>query len=281
MPQRNSSGRGGTATATRKQPGNRTPNTPEVSESAIARMRVDELRGQLRKRGVTGTSTLRKDELVQTLVKTLRAERRRGAAPKSTGPARKAAPARKTAPAKKTAPAAGKRTAAVKEATAGARKITGAAKKAAPARKSTGTAGRSGAPGRKPAATGSGGGGVREGNGMSRSLKYAQRISSPDERQERPGRSLVTTDHEVIRRWAEARNAKPATIEGTEHDGRPGVLTFNFPGWREGGRLREISWDDWFRSFDARRVNFIYQDQKSDGRQSNFFRTESPDREDA
>ncbi|MBB4959715.1 hypothetical protein FHR38_003448 [Micromonospora polyrhachis] len=91
----------------------------------------------------------------------------------------------------------------------------------------------------------------------------------------------MTTNHDVIQRWARARNAKPATIQGTEHDGRPGVLTFNFPGWREGGKIQQITWDDWFKTFDARRVNFIYQEQKSDGRQSNFFRTESPDRQDA
>jgi hypothetical protein len=116
---------------------------------------------------------------------------------------------------------------------------------------------------------------------MSRSLKYAQQITSPAEQPERPGRSLVTTNHEVIKRWARARQAKPATIEGTERGGRPGVLTFNFPGWKEGGRLKQVTWDDWFRTFDSRRVNFIYQEQKSDGRQSNFFRTESPERESA
>jgi hypothetical protein len=124
-------------------------------------------------------------------------------------------------------------------------------------------------------------GGVREGQGMSRSLQYAQVISSPDEHPQRPGRSLVTTNHEVIRQWAAERQASPATIEGTERDGRAGVLTFDFPGWQEGGRLRHITWDEWFQTFDARRLNFIHQEQRSDGRQSNFFRLESPDREDA
>ena len=118
------------------------------------------------------------------------------------------------------------------------------------------------------------------GRTMSRSLKYAQPISSPEQRPERPGRSLVTTSHEVIRRWAQARKAKPATIAGTERDGRAGVLTFNFPGWREGGRLRQITWDQWFKTFDLRRLNFIYQEQRSDGKQSNFFKPESPNRED-
>jgi hypothetical protein len=85
----------------------------------------------------------------------------------------------------------------------------------------------------------------------------------------------------VIQRWAQARDAKPATIEGTEREGRPGVLTFDFPGWRSGGRLKPITWEEWFGTFDLRRLNFIYQEQKTNQRQSNFFRLESPDREDA
>jgi hypothetical protein len=32
---------------------------------------------------------------------------------------------------------------------------------------------------------------------------------------------------------------------------------------------------------DARRLNFIYREQRSDGRPSTFFRLESPEREDA
>ncbi|GAB3857221.1 hypothetical protein GCM10029963_54930 [Micromonospora andamanensis] len=105
-------------------------------------------------------------------------------------------------------------------------------------------------------------------------------ISSLQDRPERPGRSLVTTNHDVIRRWARERGAKPATIGGTEREGRAGVLTFNIPGYRESSRIREITWDEWFHTFDMRRLNLIYQEQLRDGRQSNFFRTESPDRED-
>nr|WP_245670135.1 hypothetical protein [Micromonospora mirobrigensis] len=114
-----------------------------------------------------------------------------------------------------------------------------------------------------------------------RSASSSQQITSVADQPERPGRSLVTANHEVIQRWARARSARPATIAGTEREGRPGVLTFNIPGYRESSRIREISWDDWFRTFDARRLNLIYQEQLRDGRQSNFFRTESPDRADA
>ncbi|WP_055477716.1 hypothetical protein [Sphaerimonospora mesophila] len=110
--------------------------------------------------------------------------------------------------------------------------------------------------------------------------KYEQEISSVDEHEERPGRSLITTDHEVIKRWAEERGGRPATVPGTEHEGRPGVLRFDFPGYG-GGDLKEITWDEWFETFEARNLNFLYQEHKKDGGQSNFFRLENPDREDA
>jgi hypothetical protein len=113
----------------------------------------------------------------------------------------------------------------------------------------------------------------------SKSLKYAQKVDSPDEHEERTGKTLVTRDHDVIRQWAEQRKAKPATVEGTEHDGHAGVLRFDFPGGG-GQTLTHISWDDWFETFDQRGLNFIYQEHKVDGSDSNFFRLENPNRED-
>jgi hypothetical protein len=122
-------------------------------------------------------------------------------------------------------------------------------------------------------------GGVRTGPDMSDSLKYAQEVTSPDEKPEREGRSLVTTNHDVIRQWAEARGATPATVEGTEHDDRAGVLRFDFGD--DSDRLKHIDWDEWFETFDSRGLNFIYQEERTDGTQSNFFRLENPGREDA
>lgn len=119
-----------------------------------------------------------------------------------------------------------------------------------------------------------------EPRGDSKSVKYSQHVRSVDEHEEYEGRSLITRDHDVIRRWAEERKATPATIRATEHGGRPGVLRLNFPGYAEGGNLEEISWDAWFGTFEARGLNFIYQEHTVDGKQSNFFRLDNPDRED-
>ncbi|REE95853.1 hypothetical protein [Thermomonospora umbrina] len=104
--------------------------------------------------------------------------------------------------------------------------------------------------------------------------KYQQHVTSPDQHEERAGRSMVTTDHEVIRQWAGERDAEPATVPGSEYEGRPGRLLLDFPGYG-GGDLEKISWDDWFRTFDDRKLNFIYQEHKKDGSPSNFFRLEN------
>jgi Rho termination factor, N-terminal domain len=120
---------------------------------------------------------------------------------------------------------------------------------------------------------------LRTGDETSRSVKYSQEVTSPDEEPEREGRSLATTSHEVIRQWAQERNGVPATVEGTEHGDHLGVLRFDFGG--DSDRLRHVSWDEWFETFDARRLNFLYQETRKDGNQSTFFRLESPDREDA
>ncbi|MEU4792664.1 hypothetical protein AB0F95_23455 [Micromonospora tulbaghiae] len=318
-------------------------------------MKVDDIRSQLRRRGVTGISALRKPELVKTLARSMRGEG--GAARRSTGPAgrpsatRKSTAAKKTTAAKRTtsarrsatspakaAPAAratgarakatGTRKAAPARAKATSARATTARAKAAPSRakatSSRATATRSkaapsrakatsarakAAPGRATAASSRAKAAPARakaapsrakaaparakaaparkaptaptrGPASSRSIGSSQLITSLADRPERPGRSLVTRDHEVIQRWARARGAKPATIAGTEREGRPGVLTFNIPGYRESSRIREITWDDWFRTFDLRRLNLIYQEQMRDGRQSNFFRTENPNRED-
>lgn len=108
---------------------------------------------------------------------------------------------------------------------------------------------------------------------------YSQHIDSVDDEPERPGRSLRTENHDVIKEWAEARDARPATVPGTEHGDHLGVLRFDFG--EPDDRLQEVSWDEWFGTFDARRLSFVYQEEKTDGTPSNFFRLDNPDRADA
>jgi hypothetical protein len=243
--------------------GNRTPNTPEVGESKIARMKVDELRRALRGRGVKGTDELKKPELVDKLIK---AER------KAAKGGRKKTTSRNDTP--NTPDVSESKIARMK-----ADDLRGRLKD----RGVKGTADM-----KKPElverfikselkAAKKSSGGKRSGKNPSSSLKYSQEITSTADRPERDGRSLVTTDHEVIRRWAGRRRAVPATVPGTEHDGHLGVLRFDFPGYYSGPKVTEVSWDDWFAAFDKRRLNFIYQERRSSGDPSNFFRLENPD----
>jgi Rho termination factor, N-terminal domain len=196
-----------------------TANTPDLSETDLRRMKVDELRDRAREEGVASPSTKRKEELVDAISE-----------------------AHRTGGASESGAAAG---------------------------------GAAGGPGD----AGPDGGRVRTGDQTSKSVKYSQEVTSPEEEPERAGRSLATTSHEVIRTWAEERGGVPATVEGTEHGDHLGVLRFDFGG--DSDRLRHVSWQEWFATFDARRLNFLYQEERSDGRQSTFFRLESPEREDA
>jgi hypothetical protein len=123
------------------------------------------------------------------------------------------------------------------------------------------------------------GGRIRHGEASSSSLKYSQEVTSTEDEPEREGRSLATTHHQVIRQWAEERGGVPATVEGTGHGDHLGVLRIDFGGENSG--LRRVSWEEWFNTFDDRGLNFIYQEQRADGKQSNFFRLENPEREDA
>lgn len=118
---------------------------------------------------------------------------------------------------------------------------------------------------------------------LSESTLRAKWISKPGEKADRDGQTLATRSHEVIEHWAEQRGGKPATVEGTEHGDRPGVLRIDFQDRGDDGtsRIQDISWDDWFKSFDDRDLVFIFQDRKSDGSQSNFFRLDNPKRDDA
>lgn len=117
-----------------------------------------------------------------------------------------------------------------------------------------------------------------EEKGLSESTKRAHWIDSPDEHEDHHGETLATRNHEVIKRWAEERKAVPATVPGTEHGGRPGVLRFNFPGYG-GDNLQEISWDDWFKPFEERNLVFVYQEHLKNGNPSNFFHLDNPERE--
>ena len=83
--------------------------------------------------------------------------------------------------------------------------------------------------------------------------------------------SKRTTDHAKIRRWAEARNGKPARAHGTGEPEGAGLLRIDFPEEHdEEEELEEITWDEFFEKFDEKRLAFVYQEKTDAGEPSRF-----------
>ena len=103
---------------------------------------------------------------------------------------------------------------------------------------------------------------------MARSLLHdddaIRRVDRHTSMEQESGGVLATEDHELIREWAERRNAEPATGEATEsgpatldvQDGGAGIR-FNFPA---AARFRPITWDEWFQNFTQYELMFVYED---------------------
>lgn len=94
---------------------------------------------------------------------------------------------------------------------------------------------------------------------------------------EATGQLLVTTDHEVIMRWAEQRGAEPAlTTDGTA-DGADEAGTLRFIAKGDGGAgLDPVTWEEWLTTFDRAGLRFVYQDVRADGHEG-YYRLERPD----
>jgi hypothetical protein len=73
----------------------------------------------------------------------------------------------------------------------------------------------------------------------------------------------MTTDHDQIRKWVEARGGFPARVKGTGRGRGAGVLRVDYPGFRGQESLEKISWDDWFDTFDDSHLAFLYQEGRS------------------
>lgn len=84
------------------------------------------------------------------------------------------------------------------------------------------------------------------------------------------GESKITTDHETIRRWAEERGGRPATVKRTGTSEDPGLLRIAFPGDAGEESLEPISWEKFFETFEKKRLAFLYQDKTAEGELSRF-----------
>ena len=71
----------------------------------------------------------------------------------------------------------------------------------------------------------------------------------------------ATVDHDTIRRWVEQHGGCPAHVKGTGGKQDPGILRIDFTGFSGQESLEKISWDEFFDSFDANELAFLYQDE--------------------
>jgi hypothetical protein len=72
--------------------------------------------------------------------------------------------------------------------------------------------------------------------------------------------AVTTTDHDTIRKWAEARDGHPARVKG---QGDGGILRIDFG--EPNDNLERISWDDFFRIFEENRLAFLHQERTNEG----------------
>jgi hypothetical protein len=77
-----------------------------------------------------------------------------------------------------------------------------------------------------------------------------------------------TTDHDIIREWAEQRGGRPAVIR--TGDGSGGVLRLDF-GEKEDA-LEEIGWEEFFSIFDEADIAFLHQEETGSGALNRFFK---------
>jgi hypothetical protein len=85
------------------------------------------------------------------------------------------------------------------------------------------------------------------------------------EQEEQMSSSKTTTNHDEIRKWAEARDGHPAVIRTK---GKGGVLRIDFGDPEE--EFDEIEWDEFFKIFDRNKLAFLYQEKTQDGGTSRF-----------
>src|SRR4051812_39140440 len=91
-----------------------------------------------------------------------------------------------------------------------------------------------------------------------RRTRSAKRIESPSDRPDRNGQTLETQNPDVVRAWAEARDATPAALRADDRSLR--TLRFDFPGGDDlrGGRsrLEPVEWAEWLGTFRDRKLTF-------------------------
>ena len=75
--------------------------------------------------------------------------------------------------------------------------------------------------------------------------------------------SETSTDHDAIRKWAESKGGKPAAVDRTHSDKDVGLIRIMFPDAPNShhDNLVEITWEEFFKEFDERKLALILDDK--------------------
>jgi len=98
-----------------------------------------------------------------------------------------------------------------------------------------------------------------------------------------PLSARVTTDHGVIRRWAQDRGGRPAAVQPRPGRDHTVSVHINFPGhpahaviaqgWSaSGASIAPLTWEEFFERFERDHLAFLYQERASTGMPSRLFR---------
>ena len=83
-----------------------------------------------------------------------------------------------------------------------------------------------------------------------------------------------TVDHDAIRKWVEKHGGRPARVAATApggshaEPGSAGILRIDFGEPDES--LEEISWNEFFDTFEKHKLALLYQDDQPGRQQSRF-----------
>jgi hypothetical protein len=74
-----------------------------------------------------------------------------------------------------------------------------------------------------------------------------------------PSETVVTTDHDEIKAWADAHGARPVQVLGS------GDVVLDLPQIEMHEITRPVDWDAWFDAFETWKLAFLYQSRRADG----------------
>ena len=81
----------------------------------------------------------------------------------------------------------------------------------------------------------------------------------------------ITTDRNVIEKWAKARHGWPAIVRTATNVGVEMALSIVFPDGEDRESANKISWEEFFEKFDQQNLVFMYREKDPNQKLSRYF----------